>query len=125
MLCPFPVQGNVAEVAIEKHVRPQSRLPGCNTAPEHREFSEKAELVAIICSARSTQLNHLLHPFRLEWRTWKERTMALWQAPDWLSTSSKNGRFESNSLIGVCHLPYPRWKEETCRHAETPLDAPL
>ena len=49
MLCLFPVLGNVAEVAIEKHVGAPSGLPGYNTTPEHREFSEKAGLV-IICA---------------------------------------------------------------------------
>ena len=41
MLFLFPVQGNVAEVSIKKHVRAPPRPLGYNMVAEHREISEK------------------------------------------------------------------------------------
>ena len=52
MLCPFPEQENIAEVAIEDHVRAPSGLPGYDATPEHREFSKKAGFVMICALQR-------------------------------------------------------------------------
>jgi len=47
MLYPFPEQGNIAEIAIEDHVRTPSGLPEYDATPEHREFSKKAGFIMI------------------------------------------------------------------------------
>ena len=47
MLCPFPEQRNIAEVAIEDHVRALSGLSGYDAMPEYRKFSKKVGFVMI------------------------------------------------------------------------------